>query len=83
LVVVGWVPPDDLPQWLLALRRHVGANLRRERMARGWSQEYLAERAGLDRRTVGSIENATRSPLFDHLALLADALGIPLRMLLD
>lgn len=52
-------------------------------MGRGWSQEVLGERAGLDRRTISSIELGTRSPLMDHIILIAHALGVPLRRLFE
>lgn len=53
-------------------------------MGKGWSQEKLGERAGgLDRRTISSIELGTRSPLMDHMILIANALQVPLRRLVE
>ncbi|MFH8289118.1 helix-turn-helix transcriptional regulator [Streptomyces sp. NPDC018059] len=43
------------------------------------TQERLGEGAGLDRKTVNRIEQGTHAPLVDHLLLIADALGVPLR----
>ncbi|WP_435192754.1 helix-turn-helix transcriptional regulator [Streptomyces sp. NRRL F-5630] len=42
------------------------------------TQETLAERSGLDRKTVVRIEGGTHSTLLDHLLLIARALGRPL-----
>lgn len=46
------------------------------------TQERLAERADLDRVTVVRIETGVSSPRLDHLFLIADALGVPLRNLI-
>lgn len=80
---MSWVPTDPPPDWVLLQRRHVGTRLRSLRMARGWSQEQLGERAGLDRRTISSIELGARSPLLDHVFLIADALGVPTRQVFE
>lgn len=48
------------------------------RLARGLSQEKLAEAAGLDRKTVNRIEQGAYSTLVDHLLLIAAALDVPL-----
>ena len=77
------MPTDPLPDWVLLQRRLIGTRLRSLRMARGWSQEQLGERAGLDRRTISSIELGSRSPLLDHLFLIADALGVPARRIFE
>lgn len=57
----------------------MGAAIRQKRMAKGWSQERLGERAGLDRRTISTIELGIRAATFDHLAQIAAALGLPPR----
>lgn len=51
-------------------------DVREARLARGWSQEDLAERTGLSVRTVQRIENGSR-PGISSARLLAEALGIP------
>src|SRR5262245_47338007 len=57
--------------------RSFGYLLRRYRVAAGLTQEELAERAGLSRRAIGSLETGERlSPHRDTVALLASALGL-------
>jgi transcriptional regulator with XRE-family HTH domain len=46
------------------------------------TQERLAERADLDRVSIVRIETGVASPKLDHLFLIADALGVPLRQLI-
>jgi len=54
----------------------VAHNLRARRKLLGLSQEALAERAGLHRTYVGSIERAERNVSVDNIDRLATALGI-------
>jgi transcriptional regulator with XRE-family HTH domain len=49
-------------------------NLRALRLARGWSQEELAHRAGLDRTYISSLERQKYAPTLDALDKLAGAL---------
>lgn len=77
------MPTEPLPDWITERRRHFGGRLRDLRMTRGWSQEALGERAGLDRRTISAIETGRSSPVLDHVWLIADALGVPLRTLVE
>jgi transcriptional regulator with XRE-family HTH domain len=55
--------------------------LRRERSARGFSQERLAHAAGLARQYVGMIERGERNPTLEAGYALAKALGTPLSVL--
>ena len=63
-------------------RRTFAANLRAARQARGLSQEALAERAGVHRTYLGSVERAERNVSIDNMERLAHALGVELRDLL-
>jgi transcriptional regulator with XRE-family HTH domain len=58
------------------LKRAMAINLRRERHARKWSQEELADRARLSVRYLGSIERAAVSASVTVLGRLAQALRI-------
>jgi transcriptional regulator with XRE-family HTH domain len=67
-----------MPDRVLERRRAIGDNIRAERTRQKLTQERLAEAAGLDRKTINRIEQATHATLIDHLILIADALGVPL-----
>jgi transcriptional regulator with XRE-family HTH domain len=58
------------------LKRAMAANVRRLRLARGMSQEDLAERSGLSARYVSSIERAVVAASVTVLGQLADALQV-------
>src|SRR6266850_2165633 len=63
-------------------RRLIAANLRRLRALRGLSQEALADRAGMHRTYLGSVERAERNVSIDNVCRLAWALGVDVRRLL-
>lgn len=69
------------PEWVLAHRRRVGMRIRDLRIDAELSQECLAQRAGLDRKTIYRIELATYSTSIDHLAMVAAALGVSIAFL--
>lgn len=55
-----------------------GANVRRERLKRGLSQEALAEMAGLHRTYVGAVERGERNVSIDAMTAFAHAFGLRL-----
>lgn len=59
------------------------ANLRRARRLRDVSQESLALDAGLSRTYVSEVERGERNVSIDNMGLLADALQVPLKDLVD
>lgn len=67
-----------MPDRILQQRRAIGDSIRAERKRQKFTQERLAEVAGLDRKTVNRIEQGAHATLVDHLLLIADALGVPL-----
>lgn len=69
-------------KWLTA-REVFGQNLRRVRRLKEISQEELALRADLSRTYVSEVERGVRNVSIDNMGLLADALGVPLRDLVD
>ena len=65
------------------IRKRFGAKLRSLREQHGWSQEEFADRAGMHRTYVSSIERGIRNPTLSVLERLAKALGISIAALLD
>jgi transcriptional regulator with XRE-family HTH domain len=61
------------------VRRMVGRNVRRLRIAAGLSQAQLAERMGVDRAYVSGLELGQRNPTILSLWHLAQALGVKLK----
>jgi transcriptional regulator with XRE-family HTH domain len=57
-------------------REGVGARIRALRKERGWSQDELAERAGVSARMVFSVEKGERIPQPKKLRAILDALGV-------
>jgi transcriptional regulator with XRE-family HTH domain len=57
--------------------------LRADRARLGISQEALADRAGLHRTYVGSIERCERNVSIDNIERLANALGVQVAELLQ
>ena len=55
-------------------RLRVGKTIRRLRIARGWTQEELADRAGLHSTYIGGIERGERNVSLDNLIKIATAL---------
>lgn len=70
------MPEDALPHWLQQHRWAVGALIRTHRQAAGLSQLQLADRAGIDNKTVSRAENGVFAVSIDQLARIARALGI-------
>lgn len=58
--------------------RRVGANIKRIRRERGFSQEELAHRADMHRTFVSQIERAVKSPTLETLDKIAKGLDVPL-----
>lgn len=70
-----------VPPHVIARRQHIGRQIRAARLARDLTQEAVALRIGMDRATYVRIEQGQSSPLLDTLILIADAIGVPLSML--
>jgi transcriptional regulator with XRE-family HTH domain len=65
------------------VRRMVGRNVRRLRIAAKLSQAELAERMGVDRAYVSGLELGQRNPTIVTLWHITKALKVGLRALLD
>jgi transcriptional regulator with XRE-family HTH domain len=66
-----------------AVRRQLGANVRRWRGRRGWTQDHLAEQANISAKFVGEVERGEDNPSLETLWALVCALKIEWRDLLD
>jgi transcriptional regulator with XRE-family HTH domain len=65
------------------VRRVIGANVRRLRLAADLSQEAVAERMGVDRAYVSGLELGTRNPTAVTLWHTAEALNVRVSQLLE
>ena len=65
------------------VRKRLAVNVKRLRKERGWSQEALADEAGLDRTYISGIERVVKNPTVTVVERIALALGCPLGALLD
>lgn len=59
-------------------RKALAFNLKLQRFLRGWTQEHLADVAGLHRTHISAIERARCSVTLDNIERLAFALKVPL-----
>lgn len=62
--------------------RQFGDNVKKLRKARGWTQEYLAKRAGLHRTYIGSIERSERNVSLVNVEKIAKSLNVTIETLL-
>lgn len=69
---------DPPPDWVLPRRQLIGRRLCDLRENRGLTQLQLAEKAGMDHKTVHRIEYATSDPSLSMLLRLAAALDVEL-----
>lgn len=65
------------------VRKRLAVNMKRLRKERGWSQEALADEAGLDRTYISGIERVVKNPTVTVVERVARALKCHLGDLLD
>ena len=58
------------------IRKVIGRNVRDVRQDRVWSQEELADRAGVHRTYISQVERGVTNPTATVIAKIADALGV-------
>lgn len=72
-----------MDQNALNLATAIGARVRQERQARGWTLDRLAEAAQVSRRMVVNVEQGATNPSVGTLLRLSDALGVGLPALVE
>lgn len=65
------------------VRERLAKNMKRLRKERGWSQEALADEAGLDRTYISLIERKVRNPTILVVERIALSLSCTMGELLD
>jgi transcriptional regulator with XRE-family HTH domain len=68
---------------VVAVNEQIGARVRQHRTARGWTLEDLADRSGVSRRMLITIEHGEGNPSIATLLRISDALGVGLPVLVD
>lgn len=61
----------------------LAANLRRLRLAKGWTQDQLASALEVEQGVVSLLENKRSNPRLLMLEAIAGALGVPLKDLFE
>ena len=70
--------PMDLTGYLVVM----GNRIQEIRKTRGWNQDQLAQRAGLDRTYISAVENGKQNITLAAVLKLSESLDIPLSQLL-
>lgn len=65
------------------LARAIGARVKQERNAHGWTLDQLADGAGVSRRMIVNVEQGSVNPSVGTLLRLSDALGVGLPALVE
>ncbi len=65
------------------IRGRLARNVKRKREDLGWSQEELADEAGLHRTYISGIERKVRNPTIEIVERLAKALKVTASALLE
>jgi transcriptional regulator with XRE-family HTH domain len=68
---------------VVAVNEQIGARVRQHRTAHGWTLDELAERSGVSRRMLITIEHGEGNPSIATLLRISDALGVGLPVLVD
>jgi transcriptional regulator with XRE-family HTH domain len=76
-------PPSGTTDVISAVADAVSRNVRAQRLARSWTVEQLAARAGVSKGMITQVELGKTNPSIVTLARLANALGINIGALLE
>ena len=61
---------------MISLRKKLGARIRQLRKIKGWTQEKLAEKAGMDYKYLGTIERGEKNLTLTNIEKIAKGLGV-------
>ena len=67
----------------LVVNEQIGERVRQHRTVRGWTLDELADRSGVSRRMLITIEHGDGNPSIATLLRISDALGVGLPVLVD
>lgn len=67
----------------MSISKIVGDRLRSYRNQLGWSQEMLAERAGLHPTYIGQLERGEKNATIESISRIAGALGVSLSKIFE
>ena len=67
----------------MEIERRLAERVKAERLAKGWSQEELAHRAGLHRTFISQVERAAKISTIRSVEKIAVAFGVKPGVLLD
>lgn len=65
------------------IQQELGKRIRELRKAKGYSQESIARKSGIDRTYIASVEAGKRNISIDNIKKIADALNVTLHDLFD
>lgn len=68
----------SMDESIASLASAIGSRVKQERQARRWTLDQLAEAAGVSRRMIINVEQATMNPSVGTLLRISDALGVGL-----
>lgn len=69
---------DNTAERIREEKMRVGTKIREIRTAKGWTQETLAEKLGMNQIMISQYENGGRNPKISTLKKFAEALDVPL-----
>jgi DNA-binding XRE family transcriptional regulator len=72
------MPIKPQPDWVITRRQAVGERIRQARLTANLTQMKLAERVGVDHRTIHRIEHGTSDPGLGLLIMVAATVQVPL-----
>ncbi|MGW7347813.1 helix-turn-helix domain-containing protein [Streptomyces sp. NPDC054854] len=74
---------SPLPPWVIDRREELGERIAQSRRDLHLPQDQLADRIGLQRRSIQRYERGERDPRYSDLLLIADALEVSVTQLVD